>query len=1161
MIQLNSPDQLDLKRHAIIEASAGTGKTYTIENIITRLLKENPNLNLGQILIVTFTEKATSEMKERIRAKLKEEIQPQSEPQKHPNLYQAFSQFDQAQIFTIHGFCHRILQQYAFENQQSLNFDLSSLDPIYKNQLFLVLRTKWKHTFGKDYQKWLQLVRFDENWIKLVLELSQKVLRQPNLDIYPQTNHLVSYQTWQQKFLELKVQLQTASTELQKEGHIESILQSYLNIPIKGKKANSEKILHPFLSLMDAPKDELLDIIISTCQGLKLKDIKKLYDYEWTQAAIKNGLDKAENFPDFVKLFDLIQTIFKTYQEMSQHFTLFAAKDLLSEVKKAKDDLNLLDFDDLLIQVDEHLQQGKASRTLLLQHLRNKYKIAIVDEFQDTDARQWNIFQQIFTNSKQHKLYLVGDPKQSIYSFRAADLNVYQSALTYLLNQGAQHYTLQHNYRSTPHLIDGFNHLFQNPDPWFEHRPPYDYQDILTPTAPPPCELIDHMQRGAINWIDLNELKKSKPTQESLNAKQAQSLLASFIAREIEWLLNPNHQPKILFKEKGSTRDINENDLCILIKKRNELEPIETALKEKKIPYSVYKGGGLFESDEASHLQILLEALSNPNDEKAFHRLLLSSVFKFPIEVFQDLKSHPHYTKARFLFDKWTSLCQPKQWPSLFQTVLEDSQLLFDDLYSNQPASERIQTNYEHLFSYLTEETQHLEHLSQLVRFFSQIRHHKVAFQEDEQLLKLETEEPRVKIMTMHVSKGLQFPIVFLAGGFSHDNPSPYSKFSQLDVSLKTYIDLCTPGKDHPEHVRAVKAEEERLLYVAVTRAKCKLYLPHFKNSSYKKDSPLERILAKRYLPSLKDPSFKSLTFSDQKIQDSTLAQSQDKKHDLENISPEVLSIPLLKPLYLKKGKLQHSYTSIYRNIQSSHDHNYSSISDEPISETFSSQDHLPPGPQTGVLLHFLLEHTSQYGIHNQHDLDTFLDQSPSLTHLIQNHYNWPEIFRQSQTNEEKLIRRIKEIVFLAYNTPLKINDNLLSLKDEDFDKCFEKEFFFPIETPQTEQYMQGFIDLLYRYQGIYYIIDWKSHLLEDYQPSTIHKCMDKHHYHIQYQIYALALQQWLKNFDNSKHTFGGVYYLFLRGLNGKNSNEGVFFCPPNQLNPNHIKKYLKTHL
>ncbi len=612
-----------------------------------------------------------------------------------------------------------------------------------------------------------------------------------------------------------------------------------LNIHGSSKKSLMEKIVIPletYLSQIDESSFALTDLLelIDQIQAVKSsgrQGIKCLVPEKWT----KKG-NNIQVCPNLEAIAERLEGLAEVLVQLTYYLAIRAVKQLQADAARVKRQNGWISYDDMLSQVASALHSDHSFR--LIQTLRAKYKIAFVDEFQDTDPVQWRIFKRLFLDhsagSSENLLFLIGDPKQAIYSFRGADVYAYLEARNEMERLsgtgGANLYSLATNWRSKPELVKAFNDLFCR-DEWF---PTHDqagsfeigYQGAESPDENdlPAILVADHSQRPVLNVVDLRG---------SASPKQAKPVLARFIAREVRYLVD---RGGIQIQAKNSkSRPLDFGDICILVRGKPDAFFLEPELTDLAIPYSFYKKPGLFLSDEALYLSLVCHAVLDPGSIPDVKKALLTSFFTYaPNDLFAYETLPISHPLKQLLFD-WNDLARSRKWGLLFQSLMEDSGLLFREVESRD--WDRKYTNYRQIFEHL-EAVAYRKNLDfrGLSALLDSYRKQTVGAQDDADIHQIETEEKKVQIMTMHVSKGLQFPVVFIAGGLTQPFADDYHVYHDFDpakpdAGSPKVIDLSkTYGKE--QHGREKNDEDKRLYYVALTRAQFKLYVPFFPATS-----------------------------------------------------------------------------------------------------------------------------------------------------------------------------------------------------------------------------------------------------------------------------------------------------------------------------------------
>ena len=1165
MIKIKDSSLIDLSKHAVIEASAGTGKTTTLVNLIARLLIEKKAC-VDEIVVVTFTEKATGELKQRVRNKLNELLKNDDSDKKTKELLKSSEEnFDKMLIATIHGFCNRILNEYSFENRESFQKELISDGSLYPKILHKIMRKEWHEVYGDNLENIIELSDFTENgetFEKMIIDIASKYRPEcgDKLIPKPQTgikNIKKNIEYFNQKIKELIELAGSFKT------HEECILyKEYFLLQDKTRNdwftSRLNKILLPFLNfILESKKNgkqirEIKNFLNETNDSTKNQGYSILFK---VNPSHKNYNFK-NNLPTLYHAVELLEEIRGLFNPLNKQLisdTVHLLKPAMDNYKKEN---SLMSFDDMLRQVNDSL-----SNESFLRILQKKYKYALVDEFQDTDRIQWEIFKKVFLNNK-NKLIVVGDPKQSIYGFRNADVNIYIEAKDEMTTKhNAPFYLLNTNYRSSKKLINDFNIFFKTGE-WFanEAGKNIDYQEAETPFDESKSNTIifndEIRDNTGVNIINIGKSKAGK----------ALLKLSALIVGEIKYLLN--NKNKIIFK--NNDKDLTEGDICIIVRKSREAEFIEEVLARNNIKASFYKKTGLFQSREALNLKYLLNSLTDPNDISSFKKALLTDFFGIKL---QDINMYAEInveSKLKQTYEKWIILAEKREWSKLFQSVLYDTGLYLRLVKNEEKTlidSERAITNYRHIFEILEKEAAASrfdiyklnEHLTGLINnsIFTEI---------NGDLHRLETEAHRVKIMTVHASKGLEFPIVFLFGGFTSGPHPAYYKFHDEDNSI--IYDLTKNDKNKDLHKNEEMEEAKRLYYVTFTRAKHKLYVPYFEPENNSRINDTAKKLNETINDFFKNDYFleKSSRFD---------AASTDNPQSIEKNRKEKIGVDKLFPLinsdaFNKRKITIQSFSSINaRLIYEMEDETSKSKFGESDKEKDEStaivedereENDLPGGTGTGLMFHAIFENIDfeDVNIKKCKSMEA-LKENEKIKNIAAKYFNiYFEKISKDTTIKDIYFNKIIQIIHTTLNTPLGAGNIILSeLKTEE--RIHEIEFYLPAMIDKDmEAFINGFIDMVFKYNGKYYLLDWKSNYLSGgYAGERFYKEVEQH-YALQYKIYYIAFIEWLKkrseNFNYNEH-FGGIFYLYLRGM-GNNQN-GIFHYRPEQNKYETIKKEL----
>ncbi len=1044
-------EPIDTGEHAVVEASAGTGKTYTIEQLVVNLLVSDDTLEIDKILVVTFTEKATGELKTRLRSALEKAVD--KFPDYQAQLQRALDHFDQAPIFTIHGFCQRLLQEYALEQGQDFTAELVDDNDLLRTTLRDIQRKDWRSRFGPKLKAVLQAANFSrdtaDDWERRVLEIAGRYK--------PRCGH----------------------------------------------------------QLRPAPVDD------------------------WWQR-----LDEPDaNWAGQLELF--------TIQLMRQR---------LEEHKRQRGQQS---FDDMIAQVEENFDpERNPDAEQFLGTLRERYRFGIVDEFQDTDPLQWRIFRRLFLEAGTSKLFVVGDPKQAIFGFRGADLPTYLRAADEMKKEfGAREYPMEENWRSDPDLLDALNTVFLDGD-WFPERTGIRYLPVHAPDDDLRQTRVeaDRTNRAALSLVDLRATQK---------LKSALKQYARYMAGEIRRLMHPDQSgSKLVFTlKKGKPRGLQHSDICILVLKRPEAEPIMLALREAGIPYSFYKQTGLWQSNEAMHVETVLRCLSRPADRSSLRKALLTCFFRVKPQELVLAPELPPQHPARRLYQSWLGYADNRQWSALFGSMLEETGLLIqsaDDL-----ELDRRLAVLRHLFM-LLEQAGHGDNLDLLgiLDWIANKRRQRDAGDAD--LQAAESPRPRVKIMTIHASKGLEFPIVFLAGGFTKGPRRGVASYR--DEQQRIVFDLSPDAHAETRMAEEAMSEHRRLMYVALTRPIFKLYVPYVQVTSRNQQwaGPIGSILA----PALDQSCPDKLGPLVAEILPPPLLLGRFGKEEDEGdgtAPPPKDALTITGPLFpafdtsLAKRRIAiRSFSSMNRaHLAPVGDGaSFGDVAKPAADEIASASERDDPlrGAVFGDIVHNVLEKIDFAEVGRAAESGELLVAGTPARALIDAEIAANISGLRTRVPRETLEQACRELVALlvhnALHTPLAEAGGPL-WRIPASDRLHEVEFQFPekpgdpapADVRWEEGFVMGYMDLVFRHNGLCFLVDWKTNLLNGYTPDQVARCMADADYHRQYQLYLQALSRWLAKSHgrgfNFEKQFGGVYYLFVRGLNGRDESSGVFHHRP----------------
>ncbi len=1146
-----------------IEASAGTGKTYTIRKISAELVKND--IRLSEVLFVTYTEKAAGEMRDRIREEMNECLEKAS-PSEKRLFERACQDVDKAMIGTIHSFCRKTLHDFAYE--ANVPFDMENADDQAAEAVIdRLIRDEWESDICSLPRE--TALPKDVEYIKIMLKKALKAYSPEKEPVFPAT----SVQEW--------IDHNPIATN-----HFKT-LQGNSQVKFSGNRGG-EKTVASLIESMLKSKGKLVNgtsfgsrlASVSTDSPEKKKDVTEALEYF---------------YPLKVTLLD--SNVAKRLGFLNQRMT-----ELYELWQQEKARQKAQSFDDMISAVREAVcPKGKAPEepTFLCKKIRDAYKIAIIDEFQDTNEFQWNIFETVFLSSKKNHLIVVGDPKQSIYSFQGADLQVYRKA-TKSIKNGSK---LATNFRSSISMIKACNSMFSVGDEsGYPFLPKGDFSDSEYPK-----NVEDQRQNAMFNGKETKPVWVSPIVPEKGFARFA-------IEKIIECCEETDGKTALQVFDRGKAepRNVNFSDFVILGRTRPEMNEIKKCLTAVGIPFVLYKDTSLFNSRECAEWISVLRVLAAPN-LSGYSSKLLNSVFVtdfFGMDLL-NLSDDPQKNTDEKVLSQiayWRLLASKKQWTELQEQIYEDTcveQKLSSPSRLQDLMKLRQIGNY--IFGYLYEKKATLQQAIKHLETLS--KNNKEAGDEERNLVAKGTDFKAVRLMTVHASKGLEFPVVISCAGFKDVNthaegPFVFSAEETKDGVSQKYVGFGKDAKNSRQSEEVV--EWHRLLYVDYTRASSLLILPQYDTwyeCTQEKNPDTGRyvnVYETRYGLKMQKLKFdegkpiidggSSWTFlayaHDKLCEENEFAAlcewdgswdvdalrkevsaelaffNKDEKKDASELPSDEILKAIRKTL--KESSLyQHSYSSIDKkssgiDIQSADGDRQNRSGDEPDDESVfevAEDFDYPRGNLYGEALHQVFEKLDFMRVGSmslddaQKDaelLDLITDKFLSQGLPIGKHPNW--------------MTRTVEIIWNTMNASLQEihgtekTGKVFNLKElESSQRLAEMEFRLKAGDDGNEilkTFTKGFMDLVFvRKDGdkeYYSVLDWKSNLLKQYDPESSFEAV-KEHYSIQMVLYSYCLIKWLCSIweESSpekvyKENFGGIYYVFARGCQKEKTN-GVY--------------------
>ncbi len=1080
------PNNIPLHGVHLIEASAGTGKTYSIEGLYVRLIESG--LRPDQILVVTFTEAATSELRDRIRARLRKQqarLEKEGAAANAGLMRSAVLAFDTAAIFTIHGFCYRMLNEMAFETGSAYALELIP------DQTDIAMNTAWdffrKHIYNLPLEYLARAKPSPEDFLKTARMAGPEARIIPEAARPDIESVIVSAKA---AYAELKAIWRESRTEVC--GMLET--SGLLN-----RKSYQKKTVIKAIEEMDGFVEEGFTPVIFE----RFKYFKHSFMAEKSQLPANKPLHPffvccdgfAEIFTSLDNAFD-VMTIW-----LKREFTGFYRRNM----PLAKESLGSLHFDDLLLMMRQALASGGEG---MKNAVREKFKAALIDEFQDTDPVQWEIFSTIFPDGT---MYLIGDPKQSIYGFRGADIFTYLAAKKGIPEENT--HRLDTNYRSVSPLVEAVNRLFEK-GPFGHEGIPY---ERVEPSGKEP--------QTALTGEPLRIWTLGDPSAD-INKEEAARQAAEAVAAEAARLI--------------SARNLRPGHIAVLARKWRQAGLVRDALVRRGVKCIVTSDEKVFSGSEARLMRLLLDAAREPSRFDLIKACLASPLYGMTADELASLDEDSVARDALITgFLNYHELWRDHGFMRMFREFYGGGAR---ERLAVLPGAERRLTNMQHLAELLhMAETSGKTGMDSLVVWLNERISGNAGPGESE--LRLESDEDAVIITTVHKSKGLQYPVVFI--------PFAWDETDTKDVVFNDggvrVLDLGSEDRVSNKIKCAEESMQEsmRLLYVALTRAIDRCYLISCRTLKGE-NTALEALLRGEDASTLDSDYIR--------LEPAPIAEAV-KSAIPEKAAPELAARAFKADIDTRFGIM--SYTSLSmgaysdgRDVDASTDRR----GNQPEGLGIPS---MPKGAATGNMLHEVME------------LIDFKEPDTDLIKDVMKRHGF----------DEKWLGAINAIVRNVLSVEVEPGCRLCGTgRDE---RLSELEFMLPVASLDSESlkaaigrsgmdgglkailetldikpsrgFLRGFIDLVFELNGKFYIIDWKSNYLgpetEDYGEETMEGEMTAEFYVLQYHIYTLALHRYLMlrlpEYSYERH-FGGVLYLFLRGVDNE-SRTGIYRARPDE--------------
>jgi exodeoxyribonuclease V beta subunit len=1152
---------------SLIEASAGTGKTYAIAMLVLRLVTEQA-IPIDRLLVVTFTKAATSELRERIRKRLAEARDLLRDPTGEADstlrawaaglgdrldrglalerLALALCDIDCAAIFTIHGFCQRMLQEQAIESNQLFQVELVPDPALIREQ---VVQDFWRHNlYGLGPLPCALLLRQFPTPAALY-----ETVRRVSGDISaiePDCSSLA----------ELVPRLEEVYRQLREwwSGNQADLLPCFQDGISGGyfKKELSEGFALWWRQLDDIFRGGRLVLpdlgwlgrpgLMGMLNGNKLRgDAKKqAYLQDWP----------------------LADALTADWQNLAteMHLALRAALagELRSEVDKRLRGQGSMSYNDLILSLAAAL--GGPGGDRLLTVLGGRYAAALIDEFQDTDAAQWQIFSTLFGDGG-HALYLIGDPKQAIYRFRGADIYSYFAAR----DRADRLLTLERNFRSHPLLVAAVNRLFSGDRPFAFPGDVMPYQ----PVAPARTAADGALYRQNRPLEPLLYCHLPAPEDENSgrwSSGRAAGRIREFVVREIGGLLGG--EAPVQLRKDGVERPLRPRDIAILVRSNSHTADYQKALMQAGVPAVVASRQSVFATAECLDILRLLRAIHEPGDLLLQKAAMTCGWFGLDGRQLQEIwQDDEAFDRWHLRFQTYAQQWREQGFLTMMSSLLREEGV-FLQLAGREMAERRI-SNIAHLLE-LIQEAVSADNLgpAQTLQWLQAMRTSREVPEEFE--LRLESDEEAVQVVTMHGAKGLEYPVVFCPYLWYRRNTIKSEKnlvtFHDADKKLRVDLGSADFAGRRQQAEQDELSEDLRLLYVAVTRARLRCYViwADVRSQAAVEDS-FNSALGLRLFPDgpvAEDEQVARL--SALAVDDGVALQAIG---DEDEAAPSVSAGREAVPLSCRQPSRRSLQTiwqmSSYSALASQSRHEEEEIGEgrerpvpaaPPGGEPIEAAG-LPSGAHFGNVVHDLLETESFTTLAAGSDFTDRLEplqrrnglllDPVKMDTLLRNAVRTPlqaggaegRNFTLAMLDKRRQLREMPFYFHLGRTATGRINE-ILSPDPA----------VVPLSHREMQGYLTGFVDLICEHDGRFYVVDYKTNNLgerqADYAPEALLEAMRAHNYGLQYWLYTLVLHRYLGNclpeYDYDRH-FGGVMYLFVRGMIPVMPGSGVFRARP----------------
>ncbi|MCU4636165.1 UvrD-helicase domain-containing protein [Acinetobacter sp. WU_MDCI_Abxa265] len=1190
----------------LIEASAGTGKTYTLSSLMVRIFLEKylPR----QVIATTFTRAAAAELKSRIRARLVEtyryletkrsftehELMTQAEQESDlllQHILKSFAtriayacerlklvidQLDELFVGTLDSFSQKLLREFAFESGKIERAQITNDAKTYSRQLIHDVLREWIQSQPQTVIDALYLageLKSVDSFVKLVedsLNFSSAHFK------LPEKPTIQFEQLAQLKQLATEIDLSLLENYYQLDGEHYKHVSGTVFRNGAFNKLFSECLPQLLQVLMQSDSILVFDGSLTAQRELVFKFLGQLADqkvFKKCPAEISDGFYQHPCIQQIQQLFGVL----KNYAEQFDQLHIFLKAYLCVEVKKRLPQVlqnkGETTFSQQIRTLSEALKGEQGQRFAVF--VQARYPLILVDEFQDTNQDQDDMLASIWRHPERYQkgcMIMVGDRKQAIYGFRGGDMLTFLNAYKDIQTKHGREYKLIHNHRSVADLVEVVDVLFQRQIDFGEE---VQYDPIRAGTRPHPV-LIEQNNHNPhpLRWLML----KDKETE------------AQQVAWKIRDLLNQSHAGQLYFQKDAQTQTLNEDDIAVLSRNHDGLDKVQFELERLGIRVNRPSKRSVFDCTIAQDVGALLTAILHPYDEAKVKRALISRLFAMDLKQLLQLEQTAEGL-SQFMtgFDVIRELWSAQGFLVAWQQCLIQFDIWQNLVAAQSKDNERVVVNLRHLTEILSQHSEKYSGAQNLYHWY--IKQLGSPLDRDWELERKLSSEAGVRLMTIHQSKGLEFKIVFLLGAdkpFRENNktlnfstqdvvqPDSSQTLTQRVVAIadKTYLNEV----ELKQHEERALAEQNRLWYVALTRASHRVY-------ALLQDIDGKSVSGLAFWKNRTEP-FQHRCCTDEMV----LEQIPQVIHLAKQTSIiEIQAQRFPEQRFYSRGKTSFSYLAQHLKHKAGTDLLASQSNDAVLAEdeldlintaeAISAQpidwikSNFPRGTLAGNFLHEIFEH-----IDFQCSDDwvseirrRFKNDYSSLWQDLLNKYN--ESFPEQEDAENLLYQSIAEWLKDILRTPLYQGFRLNQLQQEQYLSEFPfylalsdrvlamtriQQLFaeYGLNMPEllearSARYLNGSIDLVYFDGQRYHIADYKSNYLGDdlvdYRSDSIAQSMSLASYWLQAGLYLVALHRYLQvkmqDYQIEQH-LGGATYLYLRGMNGE-VEQGYYYWQP----------------